>query len=63
MNVLINHPNFGSLWLLDAKIKGKYVIGDVWDESGIGSPYLPDTWIGEFNTMNFPITCIRKTEK
>ena len=60
MDVLINHPQFGSIWLSDAKIEGKYVIGEAWDATGVGSPLLPDDYRGEFVTMNFPITCIRK---
>ena len=60
MDVLINHPNFGSIWLINVEIKNGYVIGEAWDNSGIGSPYLPDDYAGQFVTMNFPTTCIRK---
>lgn len=63
MNVLINHPKFGSFWLLDAEIKNNNVVGNVFDTTDIGSSYLPDDYNGELITMNFPITCIRKTEE
>jgi len=62
MNVLINHPNFGSIWLSNAKIEDGYVIGDVWDDSSVGSPYLSEDYMGQFITMNFPVSCIRKEE-
>ena len=60
MNVLINHPGFGSLWLSNAYIKEGYVTGEAWDDSGVGSPYLPDDYMGEPVAMSFPIACIRK---
>lgn len=63
MNVLINHPCVGSVWLTRAVIKDGYVIGDVWDDEQAGSPYYPDDYSGEYTTMNFPITCIRKVEE
>ena len=63
MNVLINHPSVGSVWLENAYIKDDCVIGDVWDDSKHGSPYLPNDYYGEYVTMNFPISCIRKKEK
>ena len=63
MNVLINHPKFGSIWLSDATIEGNYVTGEAWDDTERGSPYLSDDYMGEYVTMNFPIGCIRKTEE
>lgn len=63
MDILINHPKFGSLWLENAKIKNHYVIGEVWDDSECGSPYLPMDYMGQYITMNFPISCIRKHAK
>ena len=53
MDVLINHPLFGSLWLVNAEYKGDYVEGDVEDSSSV-TGYSP---------MWFPKTCIRKVEK
>ena len=58
--VLINHPHFGSLWLSNCYLEGSHVIGDVWDDSDVGSSYLPDDYSGQPATMNFPISCIRK---
>lgn len=68
MNVLVNHPYFGSLWLNDAEIKkgqdGKdYVVGWVWDKSDVGHPNMPDDYTGQPMTMNFPVSCIRKKEE
>lgn len=62
MNVLINHPNFGSVWLENAEIQDGYVIGEVWDNSQVGSAFMPDDYMGELATLNFPISCIRKIE-
>lgn len=67
MDALVNHPHVGSVWLSDCVIvhgdDGKeYVVGEAWDESDVGSPYLPDDYRGEPVTMNFPATCIRKME-
>ena len=57
---LINHPHFGSLWLENARIEGNLVMGEAWDTGEIGSPYLPDDYMGEYVPMHFPKTCIRK---
>ena len=62
MEVLINHPAFGSLWLVSAEIKNGYVTGETFDDSECGSPYLPDDYMGQWETMTFPVSCIRKTE-
>jgi hypothetical protein len=63
MNVLINHPSVGSVWLMRAEIKDEYVTGEVLDTSECGSPYLPIDYPGQYETMWFPITCIRKKEE
>ena len=60
MDVLINHPQFGSLWLSKATIKRGHVTGEAWDNTDVGSPYLPDDYMGEYITLSFPITCIRQ---
>ena len=62
MNVLISHPCVGSVWLTRAKIKDGVVEGLVWDTTDCGSSYLPDDYMGEWQLMNFPISCIRKEE-
>ena len=59
-SVLINHPAFGSLWLDNAEIENGYVVGEAWDDSDVGSAYLPDDYQGEAVCMNFPAACIRK---
>ena len=61
MSVLVNHPNFGSIWLKDAKIECGFVEGLVWSESSRWN--MPDDFRGEYIAMNFPISCIRKIEK
>ena len=62
MNVLINHPQFGSIWLSRAKVHGEHVVGEAWDDSDVGSQYLPDDYMGQYVTLHFPITCIRKVD-
>ncbi len=63
-SALINHPLYGSLWLSNVEIEtvnGKeYIVGDCWDTSDVGSSYLPCDYRGEYQTMNFPISCVRK---
>lgn len=65
MDVLINHPHVGSLWLGRAYFMvgddgREYVVGEVWDDSDVGSPYLPDDYRGQPVVMNFLSTCVRK---
>ena len=62
LDVLIVHPAFGSLWLSDCEIKDGFVTGTTWDKTEVGSPYLPDDYMGENMVMNFPVSCIRKRE-
>ena len=62
MNVLITHPAFGSIWLENAEYQGNYVVGDAWDNGDVGSSYMPCDYRGEYSTMNFPRTCIKKVE-
>lgn len=57
-NVLICHPFFGRLWLSDCEWTEDAVIGEVWDDSDAGSPYMPDDYRGQPDTMNFPLTCV-----
>ena len=59
-DILIHHPAVGSVWLSNCHIEGDYVVGDAWDDSDVGSSYLPDDYQGEPVTMNFPISCICK---
>ena len=59
-DVLVRHPYFGSLWLRNAVVKDGYVVGEAWDDSGIGSALLPDDYRGQPETMNFPVGCIVK---
>lgn len=59
-DALINHPLFGSLWMSNCEIANGYVIGEVWDDGDVGSPYLPNDYMGQPIMMNFPISCIRK---
>ena len=60
MDILINHPSVGSIWLSRCKIKDGFIVGDVWDTSQCGSGYYPDDYMGEWFTMSFPVSCIRK---
>ena len=67
MNALVVHPAFGSVWLEHARMEqaenGRwYVVGETWDDTGIGSLYMPDDWRGEPVLMNFPATCIMRVE-
>lgn len=65
---LVNYPGFGSLWLTNAYVtKGEggkdFVVGEAWDDSDAGSPYMPDDYTGQPVTMNFPLTCVRKWDE
>jgi hypothetical protein len=62
MNVLVNHPYFGSVWLGRAYYDGDYVVGDAWDDSDVGRPNMPEDYRGQPVTLNFPKMCIRKVE-
>lgn len=59
-NVIITHPAFGTLSMEVKKITGKYVEGLVWLEEGYYQPNMPEDYHGEYEYMNFPITCIRE---
>ncbi len=59
-DVLINHPYFGSMWLSNCYIEDGLVVGDFWDDSDVGDWALPDDYNGEWQTFNFPVSCIRK---
>ena len=59
-DVLINHPTVGSLWLSNAEIVDGYVVGEIWDDSDVGSPYLPEDYRGEAIAVNFLVSCVRK---
>jgi hypothetical protein len=59
-DVLINHPYFGSMWLSNCYIEDGLVVGDFWDDSDVGDWSLPDDYNGEWQTFNFPVSCIRK---
>jgi len=62
MNIeaLIIHPSVGSIWLSNCEIKNGCIVGDVWNDSGRNSNLLPEDYRGEYMTMNFPISCIKK---
>jgi hypothetical protein len=57
--VLITYPWFGTLSLQVRKVANGYVEGLVWDSTMAGSPYYPDDYRGEYQYMNFPVTCVR----
>ncbi len=59
-SVIITHPYFGSLYMRVERLSNGYIEGLVWDGSERGSPYLPDDYYGEYNYMNFPISCVRE---
>lgn len=64
-DVLVNYPGMGSIWLSEAYLvatdSGDYVVGIAWDNSDAGDPYMPEDYMGQEVTMNFPASCIRKT--
>ena len=67
MNVLVRHPSVGSVWLERAEFVTmpdgrEFVQGDVFDRSGAGSPYMPDDFMGMYEPMNFPASCVVKRE-
>ncbi len=63
MIAMVLYGRFGSIWLDNARMvrctDGEwYVEGETWDDTGIGSPYMPEDWRGEVDWMNFPATSI-----
>ncbi|MFX0135464.1 MAG: hypothetical protein ACFFDN_17605 [Candidatus Hodarchaeota archaeon] len=60
MEALVINPGHGSVWLSNCKINEKFIEGETWDNSQIGSSLLPDNYMGEKIVMNFPISCIKK---
>lgn len=60
---LICHPLIGSVWMRDCTIDGDTIVGSVFDDGKCGSSYMPEDYRGEFVTMNFPVSCIRKQEE
>ena len=62
MNVLVIVPGHGSEWLMDAHYEGDWVVGEAWDDGGVGSPFMPDDYRGEPVTMNYPRNFILKVE-
>lgn len=66
MDALVINPGHGSMWLsniyyVTADDGEQYIVGEVWDDGDVGSPYLPDDYRGEPVTMNFPVSCMTKT--
>jgi hypothetical protein len=63
MIAMIVYPMYGSVWLDNAHIRQWsdgtwYVAGEAWDDTGVGSSYMPEDWRGEVAQMNFPATSI-----
>ena len=57
-DVLVIVPGHGSEWLSNAYVKDGYVIGEAWDDNGVGSALMPDDWRGEPSIENFPLSCV-----
>lgn len=63
MNALVIEPGHGSLWLMDAEYnEDGSVTGWTWDDTGTGSPLMPDDYGGERLTLTFPANLILRTE-
>jgi hypothetical protein len=62
MRVLVIEPGHGSTWLDDARYEGEFVVGEAWDDGGVGSSLMPDDYMGEPVTLTFPRSLIRKVE-
>ncbi len=60
MDCLIRHPSVGSIWLTRCEVKNRIVTGEFFDTSDCGSSYLPIDYPGEWQVMNFPVSCIVK---
>jgi hypothetical protein len=63
MKALVIEPGHGSTWLHDAHYEGVYVVGEAWDDSGVGSALMPDDFRGEPMTLSFPRRFILKVEE
>lgn len=62
MNAWVIEPGHGSLWLSDCEWvwtdDGWYIQGEAWDDGEVGSPYLPEDYMGEAVLMNFPASLV-----
>ena len=63
MKVLCIEPGHGSVWLLDAIYHDDDTVsGIAWDDTSVGSPFMPDDYRGEPVTMTFPRNLVIKEE-
>lgn len=60
VDVLVSHPGFGRLWLSKAEWHPDHVEGEAWDESQVGSPWMPDDYSGQPAWMSFPLSYVLK---
>jgi len=58
--VLITFPGLGTICLTVKKIVDDYVEGLVWQEEGYYQYNMPEDYHGEYEYMNFPISCIKE---
>ena len=55
----ITYPAFGTLLMEIKEVKNGTVEGLVWQEEGYYQYNMPEDYHGEYEYMNFPISCIR----
>lgn len=53
-DVLVIEPGHGSTWLHNAQFVDDYVVGEAWDDSGVGSSLMPDDYRGQPVVLSFP---------
>lgn len=63
MDVLVIEPGHGSTWLSNAHYEGQWVVGEAWDDSGVGSALMPDDFRGEVMTLAMPRRFILKVSE
>ena len=57
---IITHPGFGTLAMEVKNITNGFVEGLVWEETGYYQFNMPEEYHGEYEYMNFPISCIKE---
>lgn len=60
-DAVITHPEFGTVYMYNVRLRNGYVIGDVAEE--IGGYNMPPGSHTVYNTWNFPIGCIKEVRR
>lgn len=59
---IITYPGFGTIYLEVKRVVDGHVEGHAWQECGYYQPNMPEEYHGEYEYMNFPISCVRELD-